>query len=148
MFFLKELPSREMLKRYKDRFPNMDLDKTEQALCLLRKASFLIRELDRYFATNGLSQTRFYILIVLEREPNLKSLSMIDFAKRLDVSKPVITNTLKALEKENLVEIVPSKTDARVKIVTITERGRDVLRKVLPGYYAVINEHIKEDNHA
>jgi DNA-binding MarR family transcriptional regulator len=145
MYFLKQLPSRAILERYKSHFPEMDIKKTEQALHLLRKASLLIRELEQYFATHNLSQTRFYILIILDRDSSYKNFCLMDFVKRMDVSKPVITKTLKSLQQQKLVQVVSSQTDARFKTVTITTTGRDALYSVLPGYYTIINKHISKD---
>ncbi|EIA2085013.1 hypothetical protein V4X21_004664 [Escherichia coli] len=68
MFFLKELPTRQMLDSYQKRFPAMKIDMVESALMLLRQASLLIRILDAYFAKHNLSQLRFLILVVLDRE--------------------------------------------------------------------------------
>ena len=140
MFFLKELPTREILDRYSNRYSDMNIEKTEAALKMLRKASILLRELEAYFSQNGLSQTRFLILIVLDREPELDPLTISDLVDRLDVSKPVITNTLKTLEDEALVEVFECIKDRRAKRISITVKGQQKLHAILPGYYRLINE--------
>ncbi|MBU2711804.1 MarR family winged helix-turn-helix transcriptional regulator [Zooshikella harenae] len=143
MFFLKELPTQKILKQYAKQFPEMDLEKTEAALTMLRQASLLIRKLDAYFAEQGLSQTRFLILIVLDREPDLGQFTMKDIVSRLDVSKVVITNTLKALEKEGLVEVKDCIEDRRAKKIEITKKGCSKLKSILPGYYRLINNEMR-----
>ncbi|MGI0119573.1 MarR family winged helix-turn-helix transcriptional regulator [Zooshikella sp. RANM57] len=142
MFFLKELPTQEMLKQYAQQFPEMDVERTEAALNMLRQASLLIRKLEAYFAEQGLSQTRFLILIVLDREPSLGHFSMKDLVSRLDVSKVVITNTLKSLEKEGLVDVKDCIDDRRAKKIAITKKGRSTLKRILPGYYMLINKEM------
>ena len=138
MFFLKTLPTRETLDRYGLRFPNMRVDVVDEALHMLRRASLLMRELETYFAGHELSQTRFLMLIVLDREPSRNSLLVSEIADRLDVSRPVITQTLRALQTAKLVSVSVSKEDARSKSVTLTKAGREKLTRVLPGYYDVI----------
>lgn len=146
MFFLKELPTQEMLERYSKLYSEMDLEKTDAALRLLRRASLFIRKLDQYFAKHNLSQTRFLILIILDREPDLQELAISDLGKRLDVSKPVITNTVKALCKDGLVNLDACETDMRSKKISITDYGREKLKAVLPDYYNLINEEMDHDD--
>jgi DNA-binding MarR family transcriptional regulator len=140
VFFLKELPSRRMLEAYAARFPEMDVDTVEQALHLLRRASLLLREIERYFAAQGLSQTRFLILVVLDREPERDWLQAKEIAERLDVSRPTVTDTLKAMRREGWLAAGPDQPDARAKAFALTEAGRARLHALLPGYYRVIQD--------
>ena len=64
MFFLKELPSRQTLERYSVRYPDLDVGNLEDALIMMRRASVLVRELEKYFDARGLSLLRFLILII------------------------------------------------------------------------------------
>ncbi len=137
MFFLKDLPTGQMLRAYHDRFPEMETRAVEDALRLLRRASLLMRELEAYFAAHALSQTRFLVLIVIDREPDRDSLLPSEIADRLDVSRPVVTETIRTLEKAGLLGIRGGR-DARTKQVFLTPRGRDVLAALLPGYFALI----------
>jgi len=144
MFFLKELPTEKMLQRYADKFPEMNREKTAEALWMMRKASILIRDLEAYFRQYELSLTRFLILIVLDREPEAEAFTISDLVQRLDVSKPVITNTLKSIAQKNWVSISQCKADSRSKSICLTEEGRELLYKVLPGYYQTINQQMED----
>jgi DNA-binding MarR family transcriptional regulator len=148
MFLLEELPTREMLARYKQRFPAMDVTAVEAALRLLRRASRLERRLDAYFASHELSQLRFLILIVLDREGDGTSLRGSELAERLGVSRPVITRTLRSLEADGLVSITGDDGDARARIVRLAPRGRDKLDMLLPGYYDLIQAFMREGSEA
>ena len=139
MFFLKELPTQKILEGYAKRFPNMDAGKTAKVLKQLRSASILLRRLEAYFADHDLSQTRFLIMIVLDRNPPQKVLAMKDLVECLDVSKPIISNTLKALQKDGYIEITACEYDGRSKRITLTKSGERKLIDVLPGYYEIIN---------
>ena len=99
MFFLKELPTQTMIDKYAAQFAEMDREKFSDALHMLRRASLLIRKLEAYFSKHGLSQTRFLILMVLDREPETDSLTISDIVDRLDVSKTCNYKHFKNLEK-------------------------------------------------
>jgi DNA-binding MarR family transcriptional regulator len=139
MFFLKDLPTRQMLQGYHDRYPTMDIRAVDGALRLLRRGSLLMRELEAYFALHGLSQTRFLILIVIDREAAQKGLLPSEIADKLDVSRPVVTDTIKAMERASLLKCIQSVEDGRAKRVLLTSDGGMVLAELLPGYFSLID---------
>ncbi len=145
MFFLKELPTRQMLQSYGDRFPEMDVGTVDAALRLLRRASLLMRELEAYFAARGTSQTRFLAMMMIDREPDQAGLLPSEIADRLDVSRPVVTDTIKALERAGLLASSRAAEDGRAKRVRLTPEGRAMLADLLPGYYALIAEFMARD---
>ena len=139
MFFLKELPSRAILESYAERFPQMDVDAVQRALTMLRNASLLLRELEAYFASHGLSQSRFLTMIVIDREPERDGLLASEIADRLDVSRPVVSDTIKALRKDGLLETAKVERDGRARLICLTPAGRERLETLLPGYYDIIS---------
>ncbi|MDP9423394.1 MAG: MarR family transcriptional regulator [Pseudomonadota bacterium] len=144
MFFLKELPSRAILQSYAERFPQMDVDAVEKALSMLRNASLLLRELEAYFASHGLSQSRFLTLIVIDREPKRKGLLPSEIADRLDISRPVVTDTVRALKRGGLLETAKVEHDGRAKLICLTAAGRERLQALLPGYYGIISRFMSK----
>lgn len=142
MFFLKELPSEKILERYASRFPEMDIDKTREALHMMRNASLLIRDLENYFRGYNFSMTRFLILIVLDREQEAETFTISDLVSRLDISKPVITTTAKRLSQDKMIRFDKNDSDARFKKIQITKKGRDFILTIMPGYYKIINKHM------
>ncbi len=149
MFFLKELPTRQILERYQERFPEMRVEMVHDALHLMRRGSLLIRELEEYFAGHDFSQLRFLICVVIDREESRQQLMASEIASKLDVSKPVMARTLHSLEKAGFVEITVDSQDKRAKRITLTARGQQKLYAILPGYYAVIHHFMTstEDIH-
>lgn len=143
MFFLKELPTRDILETYQKRFPAMNVDKVEAALFMLRRASLLMRELEAYFAERDLSLLRYLIMIVLDREADRDSLMVSEIAERLDVSRPVMTRTIQALIDDGLLERRAHQKDGRMKLISLTPAGHTKLRRVLPGYYRLIDGFVK-----
>lgn len=142
MFFLKDLPTREILESYGRRFPQMDVPCVAAALEMLRSASVLLRRLEAYFAAHGLSQTRFLILILIDRDPNVTGLTATELAAHLDVSKPVVSNTVQALLREGLLEATPHERDQRSRRFRLSPAGQARLDALLPGYYDVLQEHM------
>lgn len=145
MFFLKELPTRQMLLNYHARHSEMDIDAVDSALLLLRRASLLTRQLEAYFTARGTSQTRFLTMIVIDREPEQAGLLPSEIAERLDVSRPVVTNTVKALERAGLLGSSRDAEDGRAKRVSLTMEGRDALTDLLPGYFALFDGLMSRD---
>lgn len=139
MFFLKELPSRRMVDGYADQFVDVDAARVLDALQLMRRASLLIRELEAYFARYDLSQLRFLMMILIDREHERNCLAASEIAERLDVSRPVVTRTLQGLERAGLIAISKNTEDARSRNVTLTLAGKGKLDEVLPGYFAILH---------
>jgi len=129
-----------MVERYAADYPNLDVDATLIALHAMREASLLIRRLESYFAAHGLSQLRFLVLIVIDREPDRDALSISEIIDRIDVSKPVMSRTLGKLEADGLVDIGSNDDDGRLKTVRLTATGSAKLASLLPGYYEILAE--------
>ncbi|MCH2486933.1 MAG: MarR family transcriptional regulator [Erythrobacter sp.] len=142
MFFLKELPSSQMIAGYAETH-GVAADTITQGLSLMRRASVLIRRLESYFADHGLSQLRFLFLIVIDREPERDTLTVGEITARLDVAGPVIARTLRVLVTDGLVESLVDERDARTKHVRLTDRGHEKLRTLLPGYFAIIADEME-----
>ncbi len=141
MFFLKELPTRQILEGYCKRFPRLDVGSVADALAMLRSASVLLRRLEAYFAKHGLSQTRFLILVLIDRESG-NGLTVTDLGQRMDVSMPVVSTTVKSMVKEGLLAIAPHESDARSRRFSLTREGKQRLHALLPGYYELLERHM------
>ena len=141
MFFLKELPSRQMIAGYSDSV-GVPADTVARGLSMMRRASLLIRRLESYFAQQGLSQLRFLLLIVIDREPDRDTLTVGEITARLDVAGPIVARTLRTLLAEQLVVVTRDDGDARTKHVGLTAKGQALLQRLLPGYFAIIAEEM------
>ncbi len=142
MFFLKELPTRQMIDGYAGQY-GANAETIATALDMMRRASLLVRRIDAYFAAQGFSQLRFLVLIVIDREPKRTSLRASEIADRLDVSRPVITRTLQNLLKDGLIAERGTDADKRAKRISLTPSGSDRLGALLPGYFRIIDSFIK-----
>ncbi len=142
VFFLKELPTKEMLERMHERIPDLNVDTVDRALKMLRQASVLLREIENYFSKHNFSQLRFLILMVIYRED--RPLLISEIISSIDVSKPVMTRTLTNLEGEKFIRMEKHHRDKRAKIVALTPEGENKLIQSLPGYYSLINRVMDE----
>ncbi|UWQ27505.1 MULTISPECIES: MarR family winged helix-turn-helix transcriptional regulator [unclassified Leisingera] len=147
MFFLKDMPSQQMVGTYAKAY-GADPDHITSALMMMRRASLLIRSLDAYFALHGLSQLRFLVLIVIDREPDRTSLTPNEIAQRIDVSKPVMTRTLQSLQKDGLITLSNNPSDGRSKEAALTPDGHQRLQDTLPGYFKLLSEEITKPSTA
>ncbi|PCJ09042.1 MAG: MarR family transcriptional regulator [Rhodobacteraceae bacterium] len=138
MFFLKDLPTREMIRGYAQTHAVVDVQKTNDALQMLRKASLLIRRLERYFTLHGLSQTQFLVLMILHRDTTKDSHLAAEICAKMDLSKPVLSTTLKTMQQRGLIVYCGKSEDARAKPLRISDTGRDLLLKLLPEYFEIL----------
>jgi DNA-binding MarR family transcriptional regulator len=140
MFFLQELPSRMMIDRYVSATGVGDVDTVAQALSMMREASQLIRLIEAYLSDYNLSQLKFHILIVIDREPETDSLRQSEINQRLDISKPVLHRTVASLLKDELLVRRDDPEDSRAHRLALTDAGKAVLATILPGYFETITE--------
>ena len=140
MFFLKELPSRQMVEQYSETHQQLDVDACLGALYDMRRASTMVRRLEAYFAEHDFSQLRFLILMVINREPGRDSIKISEIVDRLDVSKPVMTRTIARLESDALIAIQDHPGDGRAKSVSLTDAGHAKLSSILPDYFELLSE--------
>ncbi|GAA5443589.1 hypothetical protein Misp06_01766 [Microbulbifer sp. NBRC 101763] len=143
MFFLKELPSQQMVEGYAKQFSVNNPKAIQDALTIMRDASLLLRELESYFSDHGTSQLRFLIMIVIDREPERNSLLVSEIAERIDISRPVMTRTLKSMVEDRLITIKADSSDGRAKCVALATDGKYFLQKILPGYFRMISNFME-----
>ena len=140
MFFMKELPTRDVLDRYSQRFAPGQTDKIQSAIHFMRDASVLIRNVETYFSGHGFSILKFQILIVIDRETDRNWLTHSEIVNKLDVSKPVMSRTLKSLLDGGYLRLCGDESDARIKRFILTPEGEAKLEAMLPGYYRLLTE--------
>jgi MarR family 2-MHQ and catechol resistance regulon transcriptional repressor len=113
-------------------------DEVEPAfLALVRTIGLLRRVMEPYFARFGLSGAQWGVLRTLHRETveaDAKSLSLTDLGDRLLVRPPSVTGVVDRLQRMGLVNRTISDEDHRVKLVSLTPRGRKVVEQVLDNH--------------
>lgn len=133
MFQLLDLPDRETLARFQSRYPGLDVAALAAYLQLLRTAADVLSGLDGYLAGHGLSQRRFFVLILLARQP--QGLPASALAAGTGVTCATMSGVLDTLVRDGLVARHASDHDRRQVVVTATDQAARLLADVLPGHY-------------
>ncbi|MFE2301204.1 MarR family winged helix-turn-helix transcriptional regulator [Streptomyces sp. NPDC059445] len=105
----------------------------------LMEAGALLQQLvEKQLRDEGnLSYIQFRVLAQLEEAPD-RSVRMTDLADGVVYSRSGLTYQADRLEQNGLIVRTPSPDDERSVTVAITEAGREVLTRVLPGHIDLV----------
>lgn len=142
MFHLRDLPKYETIRQRASRYPQIDPRAVELCLMLMRVGSDVLDGFESYLARHGLSQGKFTLLMLLNREPD-KGVSPSALAERGGVSRATITGLLRGLEREGLIRRLAHDDDGRRATVVLTTLGRERLDALLPDYYRRLADLMK-----
>ena len=141
MFFLKDLPSREMIESVAPKGATISPEKVLRTLTTLRGASQLLRDIETLLRQSGLSQTQFLVMMMILREPGRASLAPGEIAEKLDISKPLLTRTLTTLAEKKLIENAKAQpNDKRRRERALTANGAALFQDLLPGYLTLLEK--------
>lgn len=120
-------------------------EKVNNQLKMMREASILVRQLDTYFASHNMSQLKFLILMVIDRELDRDWLYAVEISERLDVSKPVLSRAIKNLTEKGYLSTHKDSKDGRAVVLTLTQSGKSTLTTLLPDYFKILTNHSGEE---
>ena len=115
---------------------------------LVRSQQLLLDKVEKKFKEKGLPPLSWYdVLLELEKVEDGK-LRLNDLGERVLLSKFNVTRLLHRLEKKGLICRESCMDDSRGVFAVITEKGREIRRKMWPVYYKVIKNYFlsKFDN--
>ncbi len=116
---------------FEKEFPRASALATECFLNLGRVAVSMLSELDRLLVGFGVpSYTSFNALTVLAGAGEPIPPSVV--AQRMVVTRPTVTGILNTLERLGLVTRSDHGSDGRMRLVSLTDAGRDLVQHVLP----------------
>ncbi|WP_332771127.1 MarR family winged helix-turn-helix transcriptional regulator [Phenylobacterium sp.] len=98
---------------------------------LRRAARRISRYYDLCLADTGLRSTQYTLLGFLGSEGPM---TMAQLANTMTMDRATVGHNLRPLERDGWVEIKVSATDRRVREVSITDRGHDVLLAAYPAW--------------
>lgn len=87
---------------------------------------------------NGLSESRFIILMFLYYAPNQTMLPSV-ISEKLGATRATVSKLLKAMEIKGWISKSSSATDKRSLSIQLTENGNQVLEKFLPENFNIAN---------
>lgn len=106
---------------------------------LMEVASGLSDRLAGQIRDHGLALSEFEVLLRLTRSPG-GQLRMSDLAAQVNLSSSGLTRLVDRLADRGLLERRACPTDGRGAFAAVTETGEGLLRAVLPGHLALIEE--------
>ena len=127
-----KLETRETFARFKDIFPEMDLDFMFNFARTMQRLHKLMGLTESYFHSQGLSKGRFMILVHLMVSESHDGECISDICPFYQVSSATMTGLLDTLEKEDMIERLPNPGDRRKVNIRITEAGRAFMMTFLP----------------
>ncbi|MGO9392443.1 MarR family winged helix-turn-helix transcriptional regulator [Rhodoblastus sp.] len=101
-----------------------------------RLARLFSRALEKRLAAHGVALGPFPILLLLWEQ---EGLTQTEIARRLDFEQPTISNTLKRMERDGLIEFAPDPTSRKRILVRLTEKAK-ALRLALTGEAEAVNQ--------
>lgn len=103
----------------------------DRCLCLQlqRAARIVARRFDDALRPLGLTNGQFSLLIALNRPVSPR---IGDIATFLAMDRTTLTANVKPLERRGLVSVFVDEKDRRGRRLTLTDRGRDLLRVAVP----------------
>ena len=134
---LKNLPRYDCLLEASKQFPDLDPTACEVYLHLLRSGDEAFRFSEAFFSSRNLSRGRFTVLMLLldkmKNEPVARTPA--ELADLAGVTRATMTGLVDTLERDELVRREPDKADRRMMLVTLTEKGIEQLRSILPEHF-------------
>ncbi|MGW2033736.1 MarR family winged helix-turn-helix transcriptional regulator [Streptomyces spinosus] len=122
-----------------DPSPSLDPVQLGAYFDLIEVTSLLRHAVEQQLRESGdLSYVQFQLLARLGDSPT-GTHRMTDLADGVVYSRSGLTYQVGLLEKEGLVVRAPSPDDERSITVTLTDAGRELLAKVLPGHVEVVS---------
>jgi DNA-binding MarR family transcriptional regulator len=120
-------------------YPDGDATSTEAFASLARAGSALLQELERaIFSTFDMSQAAATTLAVVEGADEPLTPSQI--SERVVAASATTTATLDLLERRGWVVRQPNAADRRSVLVSVTDEGRVIADRLLPGVRVVERE--------
>jgi DNA-binding MarR family transcriptional regulator len=119
-----------------DDVPALDAAQLDAYFALMEAVSLLQHRLEQQLrAEGGISYVQFQLLARLAAAPG--PLTMTQLADGVVYSRSGLTYQAALLEKAGLITRDPSPDDERATLVTISEDGRTLLGRVMPGHIQV-----------
>jgi DNA-binding MarR family transcriptional regulator len=114
--------------------PGLDSRQLGAYFALMEVSSLLQYAVDEHLRADGdLSYVQFEILARLVDAPD-GTLRMTDLADGVVYSRSGLTYQAGLLDKRGLITRSPSPDDERSVVVTVTDAGRELIVRVLPGH--------------
>jgi len=138
MFEISDLPDSSTIALIAQRYSMLEISALEGWLNLMRVSGDCENDLDQFLARHNLLQRKFFVLILLMRNP--AGLNVSQLAAGTRVSCATMTGVVDGLLKAQLLTRETAPQDRRAFVVTITAAGQELLDHILPQHYQRVSQ--------
>jgi DNA-binding MarR family transcriptional regulator len=92
-------------------------------------AEMIVRHRDIYGGYIGVTGPQYHMMTIIAAAPNT---TVGDIAKTMAVSNQFVTSEVGKLAKQDIVAKTPDEADRRSVLLSLTQKGRDLLRELGP----------------
>jgi len=143
MFKLKDLPSYDTLAAFGAAYGNPDVDGLHAWLVWASATSAMLTAFEGNLARHGgLSQSQFFVLLLLKRNP--EGLSVGALARGVTVTSQTMTRLLDRMEGAGWCQRRPDPQDRRAWLIRLTPAGDALLSQTLPAHYHWVAELMRQ----
>ena len=134
MFELTDLPSHDTLAAFGAVYGNTDVDGLHTWLVWASATSEMLSAFEGNLARHGgLSQSQFFVLLLLKRNPN--GLSVGTLAQGVAVTSQTMTRIIDRMEGAGLCLRSPDPQDRRAWLIRLAPQGDALLMQAVPAHY-------------
>ncbi|MBK1613661.1 MarR family transcriptional regulator [Rubrivivax gelatinosus] len=143
MFELKDLPSYDTLAAFGAAYGNPDVDGLHAWLAWASATGEMLAAFEANLARHaGLSQSQFFVLLLLKRNP--AGLSVGALAQGVTVTSQTMTRIVDRMEAARLCRREADPQDRRAWLIRLTPEGDALLGQALPAHYAWVAELMRQ----
>lgn len=134
MFELKDLPSYDTLAAFGAAYGNPDVGGLHTWLVWASATNEMLAAFEGNLARNGgLSQSQFFVLLLLKRNPD--GLSVGALAQGVAVTSQTMTRIIDRMEGAGLCLRTSDPQDRRAWLIRLATPGDELLSQALPAHY-------------
>ncbi len=137
MFYLLDQPTEKEFQDLARRYMDMEPSSVKAAVTLLKTGSDLLTGFEKMLKRYGLSQGRFLILIVMNRQPDVPMAPSV-LAEKIGVKRPTMTGLIDGLERDLLIKRQSHSHDRRKQELWMTDKSIKLMESLLPDYWSRI----------
>lgn len=138
MFYLLDQPTEDEFQNLARRYKEMEPASVKATVTFLKTGSDALTGFEKMLNKYGLSQGRFLVLIVMNRQPDEYTTPSI-LARKIGVTRATMTGLIAGVVKDGLVKRYADSSDRRQQNLKLTGKGISLLENLLPDYWSRIH---------